>query len=481
MARFPGSSRKPVHDSAIPDQGEIMGIKQLFAVCVLWLGMHAVPALAEGVFIAAPSRVDMVYDDQRDLVYISSGTQVLRYRVATASFLQPIELGGELSGIDLSPDGKTLAVADRSSNGSQLWVNAVRLDDLHVSKLVAEKADELESGTWAVSFAFDGSLYATSRFSGSGWVQMRRFDVDTGAVSPLAEIMQDTMLASSGDGKTIAFAEANISDGRWGLYDVPTGGIVRRQWYDDGTSWFNYEISADAMGGQFAIPTYGGTYIYNEVYQHIATLGEYAGPQPIAAAYHPVEPLIFFPWAQTREVRVYDSLTLQPVDSFDFEDDFQATGNAFEQGRTRLSRDGSLLMVSVAGGVRILRMYAPLSADSVSTMNNRRVNNVRLAGAIGNGGRLAYSIASQPAHGRVVAHGNYATYMPYGSYRGVDSFRYRVHYGQATVEAVVTVNAAAAMKTLQQPDRNPHQSMPELGTARPRMRRPASAATAERP
>lgn len=433
-----------------------MGLKQLFAMCVLWLGMHAVPAFAEGVFIAAPNRVDMVYDDKRDLVYISSGTQVLRYQVATASFLQPIELGGDLSGIDLSPDGKTLAVADRSSNGSQLWVNAVRLDDLHVSKLVAEKAYELESGTWAVSFAFDGSLYATSRFSGSGWVQMRRFDVDTGAVVLLAQITQDTMLASSGDGKTIAFAEANISDGRWGLVDVPTGGIVRRQGYEDGTSWFNYEISADALGGQFAIPTYGGTYIYNEVYEHIATLGEYAGPQPIAAAYHPVEPLIFFPWAETREVRVYDSLTLQPVGSFDFEDDFQTTGNgAFAQGRTRLSRDGSLLMVSVTGGVRILRMYAPLSASPVSTVNDRKMKTVGLGGAIGNGGKLSYSIAAQPAHGRAMVHGNQAIYLQYGNYRGADSFRYRVHYGQATVEAVVTVTAAAPVKALQQPARRP--------------------------
>jgi len=434
-----------------------MGLKQLFAVCMLWLGMHAVPAFAEGVFIAAPSRVDMVYDDKRDLVYISSGTQVLRYQVATASFLQPIELGGDLSGIDLSPDGKTLAVADRSSNESQVWIHTIRLADMQVSRrVVGKEAGGYEDGTWTVSFAFDGSLYATSRFAGSGWVPMRRFDLATGAVSLLADVRQDTMLASSGDGKTIAFAEANISDGRWGLYDVPTGGIVRREGYEDGTSWFNYEISADALGGQFAIPTYGGTYIYNEVYEHIATLGEYAGPQPIAAAYHPVEPLIFFPWAETREVRVYDSLTLQPVDSFDFEDDFQTTGNgAFAQGRTRLSRDGSLLMVSVTGGVRILRMYAPLSASPVSTVNDRKMKTVRLGGAIGNGGRLSYSIAAQPAHGRAMVHGNQAIYLQYGNYRGADSFRYRVHYGQATAEAVVTVTAAAPVKALQQPARRP--------------------------
>lgn len=81
------------------------------------------PVHAEGFFIPASSRVDMVYDDNRHLVYITNGNSLLRYDLSTASFLSPIQLGGNLSGIDISPDGNTLAVADRSG----VWIHLVDL------------------------------------------------------------------------------------------------------------------------------------------------------------------------------------------------------------------------------------------------------------------------------------------------------------------------------------------------------------------
>ena len=67
-----------------------------------------------GVLIPAANRVDMVYDDARRLVYISQGPQILRYDVDADAFLSPLAIGGDLGGMDLSPDGQTLAVADRA-------------------------------------------------------------------------------------------------------------------------------------------------------------------------------------------------------------------------------------------------------------------------------------------------------------------------------------------------------------------------------
>ena len=129
------------------------------------------------------------------------------------------------------------------------------------------------------------------------------------------------------------------------------------------------------------------------------------------------------------------------VGSIDFEDTFQHTGNgAFVQGRTRLSRDGSLLMVSVTGGVRFVRMYAPLAASNISmrmTAGSERL--IRLKGSIGNGDTLAYSLSSQPAHGTAIATGDIVSYTPAPGFKGKDSFRYRVRYGRATVEAVVSI------------------------------------------
>jgi len=45
------------------------------------------PVHAEGFYIPASSRTDMVYDDVRHLVYITNGDSLLRYDLSSASFL----------------------------------------------------------------------------------------------------------------------------------------------------------------------------------------------------------------------------------------------------------------------------------------------------------------------------------------------------------------------------------------------------------
>lgn len=418
-------------------------MKRAGIVVLVLLGFQVAVADAAGTFIPAANRVDMVHDAKRGLIYISSGDgQVLRYHVASASFLAPIATGGQPKGIDLSPDGNILAVADRTRGEEDIWVHRIDLDavDPQPTKLLAPRGFG-EGGTWTVAFDATGKLLVTSTYEGSGWTPLRRFDVGTGASSILGQVTQNVMLAASGDGQTIAFAESNISDGRWGLYDIPTGQLVRREWYENGTSWFNYEIATDQLGSQFAIPTYGGTFIYNDVYAKVATIGVYAGPQPIGVAYHPVQNRIYFPWASTSEVRVYDSTTLTQVGSIDFEDTFQNNGNnAFQQGRTRLSRDGSMIMVSVSGGVRFVQLYAPLAAAPVSAQTYVGTQrSIQLKGSIGNGGKLSYSIATQPAHGVLKGGSSIVSYMPAPGFIGTDTFKYRVRYGRATVEATVSV------------------------------------------
>ncbi len=401
----------------------------------------AVPASAEGTLIPAPQRVDMVHDDSRGILYITQGGEVLRYHVDSGDFLAPIVLGGALKGLDLSNDNATLAVADDLSDSANAWVHLVALDDLSVQKASFPKLSSYESGTYSVRYAADDKLYTTNDFWGSGWVGLRRYDPATGTWTQLASVRQSTMLSSSGDGDTVAFAEANISDGRWGLIDVPTGGLVNRQGYTDGTSWFNYEIGTDRLGSQFAIPTYGGTFVYDDAYRKVATLGQYAGAQPIGVAYHPVERIAYFPWSGGSSVRVYDMNTFSQIGSHDFEDGFAHNGNeAFVQGRTRLSRDGSLLMVSVTGGVRVLQTYAPLRAEAVSTAARAgEALSIPLPGTIGNGGALEYAIVRPPAHGQLSLSGATATYTAQAGYAGADGFRYRVRYGNAVREAEVQI------------------------------------------
>lgn len=413
------------------------------AVGTLALAMLAIPfsAFAEGTLIAAPQRVDMVHDDARGLVYITQGGEVLRYHVASGTFLSPIVLGGMLRGIDISKDNASIVVADDLSDGTNGWVHLVSLDDLSLRKPAFAKDSTYESGTFSVAYASDGKVYATTDFWGSGWTQMRRLDPETGAWSNLASVRQATMLSASGDGDTVAFAESNSSAGPWGLIDIPTGAVVRRDGYTNGTSRFNFEIATDRLGSQFAIPTYGGTFVYDDAYTRVATIGQSGGTLPIGVAYHPVERRAYFPWTGSRQVRVYDMNTFTQVGAHDLEDNFGWNGNgAFMQGRTKLSKDGSLLMVSVTGGVRIVQTYAPLAAEAVSAsaLAGTPVS-IPLPGSIGNGGALSYSIATAPNEGTVTVSGSTAIYTARKGYSGADGFRYRVQYGDAVREADVTL------------------------------------------
>ena len=408
-------------------------------------------AKAAGTFVPAPSRVDMVYDSGRDTLYVTSGASVLRYHLGTNSFLSPFNLGGSLAGLDLSPDGNTLVVADRTRDASNVWVWVVDLGTGAANKATTPRAFG-EGGTFTVAFGADNNVLVTSTYEGSGWVPLRRFDPATGAWTsltnlfpdmPSGSLSQNTMLAASGDRSVVGFAEANISDGRWGSYNVAGGTAVHRTGYTNGTSWFNYEIGVNKDGTQYAIPTYGGTFIYNASFAKIATLGVYAGAQPIGAVYHPVEDVAYFPWTTTTEVRAFNTNTFAQVAAYNFEDTFRHNGNwAFQQGRMKMSRDGSLLFATVTGGVRFVRLYAPLAAEgqTVETAENTPVN-VTLAGSVGNGGALSFRVVAQPAHGTLSGSGANLVYTPAAGYEGADSFTFVSVYGPAeSAPATVNVN-----------------------------------------
>lgn len=406
------------------------------------LSLLSLPAGAVGTFVPATARIDVVHDDARGLVYITDGARVLRWNEATGAFLAPIELGGQLVGLDVSPDNETLVVADRSGSATQSWVHLVDLDTLAVRTVAVNTPDTYEGGTFSAVYGADNRIYTTSTFNGSGWVQLRRLDPATDTWTNLASVRQNTMLSPSGDAQTIAFAEANISDGRWGLIDVPTGAIVRREGYTDGTAHSNFEIAADRFGAQVAIPTYFGSFVYDDAYAKVASIGTYAGALPIGLAYHPVERIAYFPFAQGSQVRVYDMDAFTQTGAYDFENAFSWNGgNAFVAARTKLSRDGSLLMVTVNGGVRVYRQYDALQAEPIvaSTSVGQSVA-FALRGSIGNGGALEYTTDIAPAHGAFTANSlGAASYTPAPGFVGTDTFTYRVRYGRAERVATVSV------------------------------------------
>ena len=396
---------------------------------------------AVGTFIPAPSRVDMVYDSTRDVLYITNGDSVLRYQLGTNTLMTPFTIqGASLNGIDISPDGNTLVVTDKRRLDPHVWVYAIDLQTQQTRQLLMTRSF-MEGGTYAVAYANDNTVLLTSIFEGSGWIPLRRLDPVTGAWSELAQVRNNSMVTSSGDLGIIGYAEADSSDGPFGRYRVADGNLLKKFGYTDGTSWYNYEMGVNSNGTQYAIPTYNGTYICDANLVKYRVIGQYAGPQPIGVVYHPVENTVYFAWSGTTEVRAFDTSSFAQTAAYDFEHSFVNTGNwAFTQGRLKMSRDGSLLFATVAGGVRYLRLYDGLEVDSQSVSASEDIPApITLTGRVGNGGTVSYVITSNPSHGTLSGVGANLTYTPEANYSGPDSFTFKAKYGAAT-SAVATVS-----------------------------------------
>ena len=140
------------------------------AICAASTGAQAAAVVH---LIPVTGAQDMVFDAPREVIYITAGTQVLRFDVATGKFLSPITLGGNLEGVDLSPDGMTLAVADATSTPAnpvlKVWVHLVSLPSLVDNEQTFNQeplSDGGGGGTWAVAYAGNGDLVVTEGLIG---------------------------------------------------------------------------------------------------------------------------------------------------------------------------------------------------------------------------------------------------------------------------------------------------------------------------
>lgn len=299
---------------------------------------------ARSAFIAASNRVDMVHDATRNVLYISTVSNgVLRYSLASQSFLTPLPMIGQLRGLAISPDDRWLAAADAMRDGTNAWIHLADLQ-AGTNRRVLFPRGSGEGGTYSVAFGNDGALLETGTYEGSGWVVMRRYDPVTDSYTNIASPRQNSMLCASGDGSVIGYEESNISSGPVGRYDVAQQRITA----SSGTGAFNYEIAVDRRGRQFAA-------LANTIYLFDANLG--LMPQlrsnALGIAYSPVAEALFVSVPATNRIRVYDTgdgfFGLRG--QFTTAQNLTGGGSAYGTGRLKLSRDGQRVFVTTPAGI----------------------------------------------------------------------------------------------------------------------------------
>ncbi len=313
----------------------------------------APPALAyDYTELNVADRRDYVFD-ANGILYITAGDTIQRYDTAAGAFLSPFVVGGNLIGIDLSPDGQWLAVADATTQGAYNRIVLVDTGAGDTTEVSFERAFG-ESGTYMVAWGADYQVLVTSSFAGSGWVPLRLYNPACDQTTVLGSVRQDTMLTPSADRLTIGLAEANISNGPVHAYDVASGAISA----DVTTGWFTFEVAVAPQGDQFVVPTYDGAFVYSydgSSFQLQTMLGRYASYGPVSAVFSPAGDVLYTAeYGGTQGgVKVYDTTTWAQVATLDNYQLPWSGNHALGEGRIRVSPDGLWLVVSVSNGARL--------------------------------------------------------------------------------------------------------------------------------
>lgn len=317
---------------------------------------ESLPAECRTHFLDLPLRRDFSFSSD-GILYITAGSQVIRFDINTRTYLPPFDIGGNLLGIDLAPDGVTLAVADDTLLGSTTRIFLINRLTGVASALTFQGAFG-EIGTYMVAWCSDGRLLIDSRFGGSGSVPLRRYDPILQTTAVLQTVHQDTMLSASATRDIIGLAQSNISTGPVSVYRVAAGAIVDTTNYNSSIK----EVTVNRDGTRFIVSNSGSAKAFSFGNEFLTLLTLFNGPT--TAAFSPVNNVLFTtnsggsvtgPGVKAYYVRqgvaAIASLNNKhfPPGSFDF---------PFTNGRMRVSPDGHWLAAAEPGGVTLFDVSA---------------------------------------------------------------------------------------------------------------------------
>jgi len=313
-------------------------------------------------FVSLADRVDMVHDAKRQRLYISTESgHIVEYDLTAHTIASDTTIGGALRGIDLSPSEDTLVVANTTVTAGQNEIDVVDLLT-RTTRRINFPLEFGEFGTFTAVFIDDLNALVTS--SGSGWAPMRRVRVDDGSAVELRMVRHDSMLTASAGGTAIAYCESDISSGPIGAYQTQTGQFISTE-----TGGFLYEIAVNRSATQYAVANGAGVFMFDAQFMPLSALpliaGQYpvselpltAGQWPLSAFYSPTSDRLYvamnYQAGSGPPFEIYDTTTLSLISGIPSSRVFPPTFHAFESGRLRMSRDGSLLFATVTGGIAI--------------------------------------------------------------------------------------------------------------------------------
>ncbi|MDR3685501.1 MAG: carboxypeptidase regulatory-like domain-containing protein [Coriobacteriia bacterium] len=328
---------------------------------------HVGHALAQGAFVPAPARSDVAYDDSRGILYITDGDHIDRYDVAGGRLLTPFVVPGSiLRGLDLSPDGKTIAVADQVYVGdfSSRAVGTARFELVDAVsggvRTITFPRLYGEGGTWMVAYGSDGRLVISSSYPMYVSTSLLRGYDDANGVTTINSTEGNAALAPSGDRNYIGLTLPGwMTDNQWAVHTVGTSDVQRYPYALPNAWWWGWDIAANRNGTQYAVPNgNAGLGIYSGTGDSITQIDGVPG----GAKYSPTADVLYQAKSGETVINAYDTASFSKIASYDFETPFVVSTSSWRNlntmvmswPRMAVARDNSLLAATVTGGVRAM-------------------------------------------------------------------------------------------------------------------------------
>lgn len=329
-----------------------------------------------------------VFDEVSNVLFSIGAGRVTRWDATSGQFLSAIEIGANLSGIAISPDGRYLLVGSADlvptpGGGNSVALFRIDLTTMARTTITTPQAF-YEGGVADIVIDADGFALFTTHFQGSGWTPLRRFDVaaETPTLSSVtsgADVRGGTAMIRSPNGEFVLILESNSSNAPFALYSASQDRIVgRSDLYMIGRSGFNDGRGDVSNVGDIAIITYNTFVIYDRDLNVVRDFTSRQSAGSIADAQFSADGRFLFVLNIGSDVleviRVSDwSLAY----SVPLGVDLHPTGNGSIYNGLDLIDDGGLLLLTTATGVRVIDLaYASV------TMTGTPAND-QFSGALG--------------------------------------------------------------------------------------------------
>ena len=128
--------------------------------------------LLDGGVIVIPTVNDIYLDEPRGVLYVSTNEGGLATVDLATGTISSKEVGkGPLMGLDLSPSGRYLAIAENSvdQEAKEFWVHILDLEDDSQREVYLPQGFDLREGSHSVAFAGDDTLFVTQSFVAGGY------------------------------------------------------------------------------------------------------------------------------------------------------------------------------------------------------------------------------------------------------------------------------------------------------------------------